>query len=253
MKKIILFLFLTFSLVSCVSEEEESVKKIYVVCSTSDMKAGKCLRYMERNIYLAYASSTSSVKNNIFQKQLIKDVLNEIASNTDLGTGYFTFSEVDPSLIEPLTEATESSTSFKSFIQVYPDSEFNEFADMWSFVPDQNAIVVVNNVNRRQFYMILRASCFETNDLACTTDPSVTMGEGGAKALLARQVAQLVGAPYDCSNGNNNTMCSSAPSEEQWLSTEKAKFMSLFNSQLETIRLNPDVYETFVSDTNEAP
>jgi hypothetical protein len=245
-------IFLTFF--ACAQQEEEDTNKtIYVVCSQEDFAAGKCLRYMERSIFLAFASGGSPDKNNIFQKQTIKDAFNEVAENTDLGSGYFTFTEIDPVFIEPLSEVTQTGTAFKSFIQVYPDDEFNLFAEKWSFVPDQNAVVVINGANKRQFYMIIRASCFETNDINCTSDPSISMGETGAKALIARQLAQLVGAPYDCSLGNNNTMCSSSPSEGQWLVAEKNKYFSMFNSQLETIRLNPDVYDTFISDTNEAP
>ncbi len=237
---------------SCAKTEEEENKTIYVVCSQEDFAAGKCLRYMERNIYLAFASGGNPNKNNIFQKQIVKDVMDEVALKTDLGSGYFNFIEIDPSFIEPLTEATQAGMGFKSFIQIYPDDEFNLFADKWSFVPDQNAVVVLNSANKRQFYMIIRASCFETNDLNCTSNAAVSMGETGAKALIARQLAQLVGSPYDCSQGNENTMCASAPSEDQWLVGEKNKYFSMFNSQLETIRLNPDVYDVFVSDTNEA-
>lgn len=253
MKNFILTIFLTLSLVSCGTQEEEDTGTTYVVCSVADMNAGKCLRYMERNIYFAYASGTDSDKNSVFQKEIIQEVLTEVAENTDLGTGYFNFIEVDETFIVPLTESTSSGSAFKSFIQVWPDAEFNSFAEQWNYVPDQNAITVVNGANKRQFYIIVRASCFETNDLACTRDPSVTMGSSGVKGLIARQLAQLVGAPFSCDSGDDNTMCSDAPSENQWLSAEKEKFFSMFDSQLELIRLNPDVFEDLSTESNEAP
>jgi hypothetical protein len=251
--KNLLYISLIIIFASCgLQEEEESGKTVYVVCSIADQNAGKCLRYMERDIYLAFSGSDPQ-KNNIFQKAVVSEFLDEMACDTDLGCGYFNVSEIDPAFIEPLTSGTSSGGSFKSFIQIYPDIEFNEFADEWNFVPDQNAIVITNAANKRQFYIILRASCFSTNDFRCTRDNSVTMGSVGVKGLLGRSFASLVGAPYDCSQGNNNTMCPQFPSEEQWISGEKNKYKALFNSQLEIIRLNPNVYEEFVSETNEAP
>jgi hypothetical protein len=250
--KLLIVFFTIFSLFSCAQNKEEDSKTIYVVCSIEDQNAGKCLRYMERDVYLALPGSDPN-KNNIFQKSVIEEFLTEFACETDLGCGYFKTYDIDETFITPLSEATTSSNNFRSFIQIYPDIDFNELASQWGYNPDQNAIIVVNQANKRQFYMILRASCFNTNDFRCTSDNSVTMGVTGVKGLLARSFAALVGAPYDCSQGNNSTMCPQFPSEDQWINPEKSKQIALFNSQLEIIRLNPNVYEEFVSDTNEAP
>lgn len=230
---------------SCAQEtDEESPKKVYVSCSLEEQQANKCTRFMDRVIHLSFSTGSDPSKNNAFQKQEVIDAMEEVARLTQLGSGYFSFKEVDPVLIEPVTEETYAD-EFRSFIQVWPDLEFNEFADEWGSTPDQNAILVLNKANKRQFYLILRASCFTPNDSRCTNDNGAVMGSNGIRALVARQIGQLVGIPVNCSLGDERAMCSDFPSDSQWTLAQRQYWAANFNNALETISNNPDFYEEF--------
>lgn len=244
-QRILLILALLFLQVSCNEEKnkEEGTKKIYVTCSLEQQAQKKCYRFMDRKIYLAFGSPTDPTKNNAFQKSQIKDALNFISENTNLGPGYFQFEEVDPTLIEPVVEISYA-TKFRSFIQVLPDQEFNQFSENWGFLPDKNAVIVLNKANKRQFYLIIRASCFEPNDENCTYDPNAYMGSSGVSALIARQFGHLVGLTTNCST-YSRLMCPDFPSDSQWSTTERNFWVGGFNNQLEIIQNTPDFYENF--------
>lgn len=235
-------LFLALFIISCSSSEEENTpERVYVTCSKSDQAANKCTRFMDRKIYFSFSTSPNPNMNNAFQKQEVQDALEEISEITQLGTGYFTFEEIDPILIEPVTDE-DNSSGFRSFIQIWPDDEFIDFANEFGYVPDENAITVLNTSNKRQFYMIIRSSCFIANDTRCSQDAGATMGTNAIRALVARQLGSLVGIPMDCSTSINRTMCPFFPRDEQWTLSEKQYWQANFNNSLETISNNPDFY-----------
>lgn len=247
MKTLILMASLIF-LLSCNEEkkEEDDKKKIYVTCSPQQQSEGKCYRFMDRKIYLAFGSSIIPTKNNAFQKNQIKEALEYISDNTNLGAGYFSFEEVDPAIIEPITTITYA-TEFYSFIQVFPDEEFDEFSGHFGYVPDKNAILVLNKANKRKFYIIIRASCFEPNDERCTYDQDAYMGGSGINALIARQLGYMVGLNRNCST-YERLMCPDYPSDKQWAQVERNYWVGSFNNQLEIIQNTPDFYEYFYLD-----
>lgn len=240
-----LLILILLSLMGCETKKEDDgkTKIVYSACSIAEQSQNKCTRFMDRKIYLSFSLGLDPNKNNEFQKIAVKDALREIAEETNLGAGYFSFEEIDPSFIQPITETT-TAESFRSFIQILPDAEFNTVAAEFGFIPDQNAITVINAANKRQFFIILRASCFNPNDVLCTHDPSATMGSLGVKALIARQLGVLTGMPLSCSSFDR-TMCGDFPRDSQWSTTQKSFWAANFNNALETIANNPNFYEEF--------
>ena len=227
-------------------EEGDEPKVIYTTCSKADQEKNKCTRFMDRTIHFSYSVGLNPEKNNEFQKLAIRDALSEIEENTSLGGGYFKFTEVDPSLIQPVTSKSFGN-NFKSFIQVFPDAEFNTLATEFGYLPDTNAITVLNSANKRQFYIVFRASCFNPNEFNCTNDADAIMGSMGVKALVARQLGALTGMSYNCTL-IDRTMCADFPRDSQWSTIQKNYWFASFNNALETITMNPDFYEEFFLD-----
>lgn len=233
-----------FALYSCnEKKDEESPKIVYTACSVEDQLKNKCTRFMDRKIYLSYSTGIIADKNNEFQKLAVKEALQEIADTSNLGPDYFSFQEVDPTFIEPTIEIAYG-TEFRSFIQILPDSEFNVLANNFGFIPDQNAITVINGANKRQFYIVFRASCFNPNQISCTNDSGAVMGNQGIKALVARQLGLLTGMSLNCVS-MDRTMCGDFPRNGQWSTIERSFWTGSFNNALETISNNPKFYEEF--------
>lgn len=231
--------------VSCLNspENEDKPKVVYSACTQADQLQNKCTRFMDRKIFLSFSQGLDPNKNNEFQKIAVRQAFREIEELTNLGSGYFTFEEIDPVFIEPIVEPT-TGTVFRSFVQILPDAEFNGLANRFGFIPDQNSITVINAANKRQFYLVIRASCFNPNDPVCTNDIAATMGTLGIKALIARQLGVLTGMPLSCLTFNK-TMCADFPRDDQWSTMEKNSWAASFNNSLETIANNPGFYEEF--------
>ena len=238
-----LLLISSMFLFSCTKEDEKVVETKYVGCSKSLEDQGECIRWMDRKIYLAFSNAAAPQRNNEFQKQKIKEALAEISLYSSLGYGYFNFEEVDESFLSPIIEPGLSVNEYKSFIVVYPDDVFNNFVvnEMGGSVPDFNAITVINSAYKRKFYIIIRASCFDSQ-AACN---SVTTP--GLKALIARQLGFLVGlAPANCTTSPNNTMCADLPVDAQWSEVERTRFGAALNNNLEVILNNNNFYDEYV-------
>jgi hypothetical protein len=252
MRELLNMLILLTLMASCgeVTEEEEesSTAATFTACSLAAEQAGTCTRFMDRTIYLAFSDIATPDKNNAFHKEKIKDALNEITLNTSLGDNYFTFIEVDDSELSPILEETELEGEFKSFIQVFPDDEFNTLFSTFGTLPDPNAITVVNSANRRQFYIILRASCFESSEITCTNDgAAVFTTNKGLRALIGRQLGLMVGlTTKDCTLFPVQSACATFPSDAQWSDTEKDRYFSVFNNSLEAVSNNASFYELLV-------
>lgn len=234
MKKLLLFVFSVFLLVSCSEEKDKEI--VYVPYDP-------IYRWMDREVYFAYSSGSNPNRNNEFQKAKIQAALQEIQQLTNLGDNYFSFKEVDEAILQPIYDPGQSNTEYKSFILIWPDADFNDFIvnTLGGSVPDNNAVAVVNSAFKRKFYIIFKASCF-TSSASCN---SIT--ENGLRALLARQIGLLVGMPalQECAGDPSNTMCASLPNNDQWNDLNKIRWVNSFNNSLETILNNPNFYDEY--------
>lgn len=215
----------------------------YVGCTAAAQGTGTCIRWMDRTIYFGYSTGANPNRNNEFQKQTIKNALTEIQENTMLGRNYWTFKDVDESLLNPVFEAGLSSSEYKSFILIWDDASFNDFVvnSLGGAVPDLNAVTVINSAFKRKFYMIFRASCF-TSSATCNNITST-----GISALVARQVGLLTGLkPLSCATFPNDVMCASVPVDSQWGVTNKASYFAAQNGMLEVILNNPNYYDEYI-------
>lgn len=198
--------------------------------------AGNDSRYMDRKIYLSDPNLDDPNRNSFFQKEKLKEAMNEIAVLSGLGSNYFTFEQVPESDLEPVTVSDPNSPQVKSFILIWPDATFNAYAATKynSVIPDLNAITVVNEANKKQFYIIIRSSCFEIK-ANCSNISTL-----GFKALIARQLGLLVGLNFSCINPQN-TMCAN-PSDTQWSEVNRFNFSRDFLNQLSAIDATPGFY-----------
>lgn len=231
-KVLLLTLLMPLTLLSCKSEDPEVVYNDYT----------PVYRWMDRQIYFAYSNGTNATRNNEFQKQAVQDSLREIEKMTKLGENYFTFTEVDEALLQPVYTVGESETQYRTFILIWPDADYNNFVvnTLGGLVPDQNGVTIVNSAFKQKFYMIFKASCF-TSGSECNSITS-----NGVRALVARQLGSLVGMPMiqDCSSPAlaMSTMCSSVPSNDQWNDLMKGQWAASFDNSLETILNTPTYY-----------
>jgi hypothetical protein len=220
---ILVLLFMSVFLTSCAENTEE-------------VTTPSASRYMDRSIYLSDPNLEDSNRNNFFQKEKIKDALIDVATSTGLGANYFSFTQAAESELEPVTVSDPNSPQTKSFILIWPDNIFNAYAASKynSNIPDLNAITVINEANKKQFFMIFRASCFQTSSVCGN------IGVNGFKALVARQLGLLVGLNFNCTNPLS-TMCQT-PSDSQWNEINKFNFSRDYLNQLSTIDSTPNFY-----------
>lgn len=253
MKNAFLFIILSSVFSACAAKKTEiQPTVIYSACSLDQEQSGICSRFMDRNIYFVNGPSGVglSVKNSPLDIVKIQSSLREFACLTELGCNYFIFNADTEANLTPITEYT-TGVNFKSFIQVWPDAEFSELYNKVIPNPSEpNAIVFLNPNNRKQFYMILKGSCFsESGNVNCTNnEEAIFTSDLGLSALLARNLGRLVGIPLDyssqCSSSpaSTNVMCGSYPNNSQWSTSAKNSMTSLFNNALETIALNLEYY-----------
>jgi hypothetical protein len=215
-------------------------------CNTSTSPSGTTsavpdYRWMDRTIYFAYSTSETD-RNNPFQKQKVQDALDAIASSTSLGEGYFNYTEVDESLLQPVTTATTQASTFNSFVLIWPDAVFSDFVvnQLGGQVPDPNAVTVLDSAYKRKFYIIMKASCF-TSNTACNSITS-----NGINAMVARQLGIMTGMSVkDCATYPNDVMCANTPTDNQWLITSQQSWTAAFNNVLEAILQNPNFYNEY--------
>nr|BFD64858.1 hypothetical protein BdHM001_35390 [Bdellovibrio sp. HM001] len=205
---------------------------------TEDKSTAVSSRWMDRKVYLAF-SDEDPKRNGYFQKQDLRAALEDISANSMLGAGYFEFEEMDESEMQFVRE-TQGVSDFKSFIVIWPTDVFNQWAqdNYGGSLVDRNAMLVINAANKRQFYLILRAECFESS-VNCDG-----VGKNGMYALVARQLGRMTGLSVDCTNVQS-TMCADSPSNVQWNSVNKFNFIRALDNQLEKILMTPDFYQSF--------
>lgn len=212
--------------------------------ATSSTNEAKDLRWMDRTIYLAHPDASDTNRNNFFQKQKVREALQELEEMTNLGENYFNFQEADESELNTSLDPNSFESEQKSFIVIWPDDVFNNYlaTQVNGTVPDQNAIAVLNAANKRKFFIIVRASCL-ASATNTTSSSCSNLGLPGLKALIDRQMGLLVGmATKDCNLFSTDIMCASAPSDNQYSDNSKLRFSAAFNNSLEAIRLNPSFY-----------
>lgn len=249
MKNLILLgLILIFT--SCAATKEDKDEVVYSACTDQAMVSGLCIRYMDRDVYFARNIFTEPGNNDEFDVESVQDNLDNLAMNSGLGEGYFRYHMADKSELDIILEETlypaGNGRTFKSFIQIWEDVSFNELYNELGSA-DPNSIVIVNQANKRQFFIILRASCFVSNNQNCTNNVMATFTPTkGLQALVGRSFARLIGVPTkDCILNPAHSMCATTPNDNQWSLTESIRFYDLFNNQLETIRNNRNFYEIF--------
>lgn len=252
MRKFLKLPFLTLTalllLTSCSQDEgEDTVVTKYIGCTKALEGQGDCIRWMDRQIYFAFSNASNPTRNNEFQKAKIKEALEEIQDLTMLGDNYFTFTEVDEGLLNPIIEPGLSPNQYRSFILIWPDSEFNNFVvnQLGGNAPDPNAVTVINSAYKRKFFMIFKASCFESN-AACN---SITTP--GLNALVARQLGLLTGIPpVSCDDDPEDVMCATVPTDVQWNELNKQRWASTEDNILEVILNNPNFYDEYIPPSN---
>ncbi len=232
--KQILALFLLFGFLGCTPASEDDTTTVTVSDPT--------YRWMDRQIHFAFSTGGNPNRNNEFQKAKVQEAFEEIASGSMLGTGYFSFSQVDEAILQPILEPGQSPSAYKSFVLIWPDVDFNDFVvnSLGGVVPDQNAVAIINSSYKKKFYMIIKASCF-TSSASCNG-----ISTQGLKALIARQMGFLVGIPpqttAQCNADPENVMCA-LPNNEQWNDANKIRFLRTMDNSLESILNNPNYYD----------
>jgi hypothetical protein len=234
---------------------------VYSACSLSQESSGVCSRFMDRDVYFVDNSTTYTndlnIKNNPLDIAKVQESMIEFAGNTDLGSNYFKFHTATEAELAPITGYTVG-LNFKSFIQVWPDADFSTlYRQLIPNSNEPNAIVMLNPNNKKQFYMILKGSCFsESNNYNCTNKVGTSFTSSlGLTALVARNLGRIIGISLEdnikCVAGriDTNVMCGLFPSDGQWSETEKRNMASLFNNALETISLNVGYYSQVFLET----
>ncbi|MCP4914587.1 MAG: hypothetical protein GY909_15840 [Oligoflexia bacterium] len=243
-----LFILSLLFLVSCgTKEEEEKPKEIFTACSKALEQGGRCLRYMDRVIHFANFVPSFPEENNPFAVERVKEALDEISAKSDLSPFIYEFA--DKNLLEPITEQTQ--LNFRSFIQILPNLKFNELAsELGVSLSDPNAIVAVNRNNKREFWIVFRASCFNSSDTTCTNNALSTMtSTKGVYALVARTLGRLVALNTRvCSDDPSDVMCANFPSDDQWSLLSQNKFYSEFEASLVAISNDKNFYDFFVPE-----
>jgi len=244
---IIIFIFITLVSSCGLDQKSTSNTKTYVTCDFSKQASGECTRYMDRKIYFA-SNSSAPGKNEIYAIESVKKALTQLSMESYLGANYFSFDSIDEKLIEPITTKTEG-VEWKSFIQILPSDEFNTLeTSINSYLADPNVIVALNQANKKEFWIIIRSECFESNNVLCSStlneDGQTFTTEMGLRAMVARSIGRLVKMSIvDCGVYPTDTMCAEHPNDDQWLASNKNQFYAGLKNALEVIDNNPSFYD----------
>lgn len=221
-----------------------------------DAEQASCLTrsWIDKSIFTAISEGDTddldNYYNGVFQKNSIKDAMNEIACNTLLGCNYFSFSEKARSALPITLDRQDSPTdSNTSFIQIWPDLEFNDFVlnEIGTAIPDDNAVTFINAAKKSNFQMLYRSSCFQ-QDVRCSGN-NEGISTLGVKALVARQLGFAVGlASKNCSDFPNDIMCADLPDDNQWSEQSKFIYYNKLNNFLELTGNNPYFYWQYFED-----
>jgi hypothetical protein len=196
-------------------------------------------RWIDRKIYFANPDPSDSTRNNIFEAQLVQEALTSIESATMFGDGYFSYANVDESTLPINLAAGQYSNSQVSFILIWPDAVFNAYVanTLNSTTPDPNAVAIINDADKHEFFIILKSSCFSTN-ASCNN-----IGTNGLDAMIARQLGLIMGLTLkDCTLYPSDVMCADKPTDAQWSQSSQLSFSAALNNVLEVILNTPGFY-----------
>lgn len=227
MAKIAALLFILSTLVACDNQQD----------ATTDQPKP---RWMDRTIYLAKPDDLDSNRNNAFQKERVKEAFRDLESQTLLGEGYFSFSEIEEGGLDTSVQAGIAQDQ-KSFVLIWPDKVFDDYVvnTINGATPDPNGIAVINASDKRKFFIILRASCVTYSQGGSCPN----IGVDGFKALVFRQFGLLLGmSKKDCASNPTDVMCADVPSALQYSTSARVRAANAFNNLLESILLNPAYY-----------
>ncbi|MCX6129804.1 MAG: hypothetical protein NTX25_12190 [Proteobacteria bacterium] len=185
-------------------------------------------RYFDREIYMPTGVSVQPEM--AAAQELIQASLIELADSSDLGKDYFIFKFEEDSLLQPVSEETQyDGRPWFSFIQVWPDNLFNDqISSSVGTSGDPDVLVVRNELNEREFYAILRLSCFVAGE-SCGFP---TQKE--SKAVIWRAMGYLIGLKH--SENANSLIMKPGVSSEQEKPEEIKKYLAEFDGQLERTR-----------------
>jgi hypothetical protein len=198
---------------------------------------------MDRTVYFANSDPSDPNRNNTFQKAKVQQALTDLQSMTTLGDNYFSFANIDESALNTSLDPSTSASQSMSFILIWPDDVFNNYLSkvVNGNTPDPNALAVINDANKREFFIIVRASCIPST--TTVTSPCSSLGLPGLEALIDRQMGLIAGmAAKDCRTYPNDIMCATSPSDSQYSTNSQLQFSAAFNNSLESILLNPNYY-----------
>jgi hypothetical protein len=200
-------------------------------------------KWMDDKLFFAF-SNGSTDRNTRFATDAVKDALNEIAENSLLKKDYFSYILTNEADLPLFTEPIEIFGAQPSFYLVWDTSTFNGFvrSELNGIIPDPNGFTILDVNNKRKFQTILSNSCFFTETIngqtfsLCGPTGIGLSHNKGVRALIARQLGVLVGMEFaDCNTAPLDTMCADNPSDAQWESPNRERWLNEFNNYLELV------------------
>lgn len=203
--------------------------------------------WFDRTIYLATGDTTGN--NNTLQQNNIIAAINNLTKSTNLGEGYFQFKKTDISNFNTSLRNTNNSSQLASFILVLPDNEFANYitqSPVNNNAPDSNAIAIINSLNKRYFFIVIKASCANLNSSGACGSADNQFGIQAFESLLYRQMGLLTGLNIDCSSPSN-IMCATPDLQggqwnDQFSPASLLRFSASFNNALNLIQNTPGFY-----------
>ena len=185
-------------------------------------------RYFDRELYMPTGVSVQPEMASA--QELIQASLTSLADQSDLGTDYFIFKYEEDSLLQPVTEETSyEGRDWYSFVQVWNDELFADYASTVIGTPgDEDVLVVRNELNTQEYFIIFRLSCFVSGK---------TCGyptQAQSKAMVWRAMGYLAGLRN--SKNSNSAIMKPGVAPEQENADEIKKYISEFDGLLERIR-----------------
>lgn len=186
-------------------------------------------RYIDRRIF--FSKGVSVTPEQAAAQEVARKALEELQLKTDLGPDYFIFDKTNDSVLQPLIEKREyEGREWQSFVQIWSDDVFDKFVLTNIGAPsDPDLVVATNKSDDRQFYILVRLSCFLSGD-ECRNAT-----EKQAKLMVWRAVGYATGLRYG-KNATTPIMKPGTSSDQETTDAEKV-FIREFNNMLERLKL----------------
>lgn len=196
--------------------------------SETPVDNGEIWRYFDRQLFFPAGVSVDPEVS--ASQEQVRQALLELELATDLGRDFFIFQYDDDSLLQPVaSETVQKGREWKSFVQIWKDDLFNQFvAESVGTAPDSDIVVAQNEKNKREYYIILRLSCFVAGE-ACGYPTQVQ-----ARAIVWRAFGYLIGLRFGVDA--TSEIMRAGVSSKMADSEEIRKYNAEFNSMLERMR-----------------